>query len=462
MKLLLATYNLPPEAFGGTEVYLESLTAELTRAGHAVELMSGIRGEHHGPERFHLELSSCWGLPAWRFAMDGSRLTMPELYTTRTPELRAFWTAWLSEHRPDILHLHGYSMAVSVSLMEAAASLRIPMVSTVHNVTLLCPRSDFLRWRGGICDGRAELLKCAQCAAATRAGGKLAGTAAAALAAVATPLLSVLPAPNSKGWSFLQSAFHYPTLLRMHLACQKEMLGIAGRWHVFSEWSRQTLILNGASRDRIALIRHPMPRSAERAAPIPRAKREGVLRLGFFGRFNKVKGLAILLDAIRRLPDAPLQLELYGRAQDSQEESIEEQVRAAAAADSRIIWHGQIPSSAQPEALSRLDVVVAPSIWVETGPLTVLEAFAAGVPVLGSDLSGINERVTEGENGWLFPSGDSAALAQKIAMLCADPTMLNKAQCFPHLDSAAEHAAQVMQLYEAVLSTPPSGALHAA
>jgi glycosyltransferase involved in cell wall biosynthesis len=454
MKLLLATYNLPPERYGGTEVYLESLVAELRR-NYSVELLAGSPGEP--PElapgqRFHLAPGSCWDVPAWRLTLDGARYTMPELYTTRCSDLRAYWVEWLSQRAPDLLHIHGYSLTVSLSLMEAAAELRIPIVSTLHNVPLLCPRGDFVTWRGEICDGRAELLKCMHCTAATRSNA-LGGV----IMAAATPLLSLLPVPASTAWSPLRSAWHYPGLLRMHLDSKREMLQIARRWHVFSEWSRQALILNGAPPERIVLLRHPLPASRmSHDSRISHVSRSGPLRLGFFGRFNRFKGLSTLLDAVRRVPDAALQLELYGKAQDSNEARVEAQVRAAAASDSRILWHGQIAQSEQPAALARLDALVVPSVWIETGPLTVLEAFAAGVPVLGSDLSGINEWVREGENGWLFPPGDSVALAAKIAQLCANPSLLEQARRFPAIDSTAVHAARVMEIYESVLAAVPA------
>lgn len=474
MKLLLATYNLPPDTYGGTEVYVESLAAELVRCGYSVELLAAAKGEDPGtrqfPKRFTIAPGSCWGLPAWRVTLDGSRFTMPELYTTRCPDLRSYWVEWLSERRPDVLHLHGHSLVVSLSLMEAAAELGIPIVSTLHNAILLCPHGDFLTWRGVVCDGRAELLKCMRCTTASRANAAIQakyaspfGAAAGAMMAAATPLLSLLPVPNSTGWPLLRSALHYPALLRMHLDCQRKMLELASCWHVFSEWSRQALILNGAPQERIVVLRHPSPAPsragtcdppASHASPKSHDSRESnpheILRLGFFGRFYKAKGVPLLLEALRRLPDAPLQLEVYGQAQDSGEAVIEAQVREAAAADSRIVCRGRIPHSAQAEALSRLDAVVVPSVCVETGPLTVLEAFAAGVPVLGSDLSGINEWVQEGRNGWLFPPGNAAALAGKIARLCAEPALLKTARHFPALDSMATHAARVMQIYESV------------
>jgi glycosyltransferase involved in cell wall biosynthesis len=461
MKLLLATYNLPPDTYGGTEVYLESLTGELVRRGHSVELLAGSAKRHSGSGRFSLECGTCWGLPAWRMSADGSRFSMPEMYTTRCPDLRAHWAEWLPRHRPDLLHVHGHTLAISVSLMQAAAELGIPMVFSLNNAPLLCPRGDFLTWRGVACDGRAELLKCMSCVTATRCGAgefgassasRFLGAAAGAMMAAATPLLSRLPVPETRAWSTLSSALHYPGLQRMYFDSQREMLAIPSRWHVFSRFSRQSLILNGVPPERILLLRYPLPDSSQGSDLLPRVKRGGKMRLGFFGRFHHVKGIPVLLDAVRRLPDAPLQLEIYGQAQGSGEAAMEERVRCAAAQDSRIVWRGRIPHSDQPEALARLDVLVVPSLWVETGPLTVLEAFAARVPVLGSDLSGINEWVEEGRNGWLFPPGNGAVLAEKIARLCEDPALLETARHFPPLDSIVTHAAGIMEIYESALS----------
>lgn len=60
---------------------------------------------------------------------------------------------------------------------------------------------------------------------------------------------------------------------------------------------------------------------------------------------------------------------------------------------------------------AKLDVAVVPSIWLETGPLTLFDAFAAGTPVIGSNLGGIAERVRHGENGLLFEAGSALDLA---------------------------------------------------
>ena len=59
--------------------------------------------------------------------------------------------------------------------------------------------------------------------------------------------------------------------------------------------------------------------------------------------------------------------------------------------------------------------VVLPSEWYENGPMSVLESYALGTPVLGADIGGIPEMIRNGETGGIFPSENAAALTQVLA-----------------------------------------------
>jgi glycosyltransferase involved in cell wall biosynthesis len=117
----------------------------------------------------------------------------------------------------------------------------------------------------------------------------------------------------------------------------------------------------------------------------------------------------VLVDAFRRLPrDTDAELLVHGLPLDS---AYERQVRRAAEGDPRIKFLGPVGRADVAAVIAGFDVLAVPSIWLETGPLVVLEALAAGTPVVGSDLGGIAEVVTPGSNGWLLPHGDVAAWA---------------------------------------------------
>ena len=66
------------------------------------------------------------------------------------------------------------------------------------------------------------------------------------------------------------------------------------------------------------------------------------------------------------------------------------------------------------DELSRIDVLVVPSIWYENAPLVVYSALAAGVPVVATDLGGLSETIVHGRNGLLFEPGNPAALAAEL------------------------------------------------
>ncbi len=143
--------------------------------------------------------------------------------------------------------------------------------------------------------------------------------------------------------------------------------------------------------------------------------------LGVIGRITPGKGIAHLIGALPRIteecPDARLVVVGSG------ENDHLSQLRALAArlnVTSAVVWAGYRDDV--PEVLSALDVCVLPSLE-ESFPLTLLEAMAAGLPVVASDVGGVPECVVPGETGTLVPPGDSDSLAEAIAGLLKDPEL---------------------------------------
>ena len=64
--------------------------------------------------------------------------------------------------------------------------------------------------------------------------------------------------------------------------------------------------------------------------------------------------------------------------------------------------------------LSRMDVLLVPSLCYENSPTVIYELLALGVPVLAADIGGVAELIREGKNGWTYPAGDFKVLNQKI------------------------------------------------
>jgi glycogen(starch) synthase len=149
------------------------------------------------------------------------------------------------------------------------------------------------------------------------------------------------------------------------------------------------------------------------AANAPRApeQREGDFVFGFLGRLVPEKGIQTLIEACRSLPATGWRLKVAGRAQEG------DAAYRAMAEGLPIDFLG----FTDPVAFLRsIDLLVVPSIWREPFGLTVVEAFAQGVPVIGSRLGAIADLVgTIGED-WLVPAADPQALAARMAQALTD------------------------------------------
>jgi glycosyltransferase involved in cell wall biosynthesis len=93
--------------------------------------------------------------------------------------------------------------------------------------------------------------------------------------------------------------------------------------------------------------------------------------------------------------------------------------------------------------------VVLPSEWYENAPMSILEAYALGKPVLAADIGGIPEMILPGQTGWLFPSADVTALAARLQTVAAMPagallTMGRAARV--HLEADYAHATYLTRM----------------
>ncbi|MEX0744690.1 MAG: glycosyltransferase family 4 protein [Phycisphaeraceae bacterium] len=144
-------------------------------------------------------------------------------------------------------------------------------------------------------------------------------------------------------------------------------------------------------------------------------------RLLFVGRLARVKGLAVLLEAMRAIVQrcANVRLTLVG---DGEERSIlEQQVREMGLA-AHVQFVGYRSSDEVGELLRQTDVFVLPS-FAEGVPVVLMEAMATGLPVVATRIAGVAELVTDGVSGHLVAPGDAPSLADRVAELLDDAAL---------------------------------------
>ncbi len=148
-------------------------------------------------------------------------------------------------------------------------------------------------------------------------------------------------------------------------------------------------------------------------APRPRAAGEP-LRIVFVGQAVERKGLPVLLRAFEALRgQVPAELTIVG--------STQEEIAPLLVDGAGVTALGRVDDEARQAALLSADVLCAPSLGGESFGMVLTEAFAAGRPVVASDIAGYRDVVADGADGLLFPRGDATRLAETLRDLALDP-----------------------------------------
>lgn len=152
---------------------------------------------------------------------------------------------------------------------------------------------------------------------------------------------------------------------------------------------------------------------------VPRRQRVGHLQLLFVGRLVREKGILDLLDALKAVPD--VHLHVAGSALDSDRDPVEDELRRRlddAQLTGRVTLYGMLPRDDLRRLYEEVDALCLPS-YREGVPRSVIEALAAGRPVVATDIRGSRELILEGSNGHLVPVGDVTSLAGALRRLAA-------------------------------------------
>ncbi|HEX5147400.1 MAG TPA: flippase-like domain-containing protein, partial [Conexibacter sp.] len=198
--------------------------------------------------------------------------------------------------------------------------------------------------------------------------------------------------------------------------------------------------------------------------PVPAARVTGAggpLRLAFVGQAVERKGLPVLLRAFEALRDhdVPVELTVVGANRD--------EVRPMLLDDRGVTVLGRVDDAEKQRVLESADLLCAPSLGGESFGMVLTEGFAAGTPVVASDIAGYRDVVRDGVDGVLVPRGDATALAETLRDLWLAPerrvelgreaTARAERFAWPHV------AGEVLEAYEDAIATPaPQGALQRA
>jgi glycosyltransferase involved in cell wall biosynthesis len=223
----------------------------------------------------------------------------------------------------------------------------------------------------------------------------------------------------------LATALRMRELVALRHTQTQELLAAADHIVAPAEWVARLLHRLGVPATRVTLSRQGI---AATARPPRSMRTSGPLKLVFVGRIEPAKGVHLLTRALRSLGESRIELHVYGITQGDAHARYRADLRAAAARDPRIVLHDPLAPDAVVPTIARYDVLCVPSQQMETGPLVVLEAFAAGLPVIGSRLGGIAELVHHGHDGLLVEGRGMLGWTAALERLLRDPDLLPRLQ----------------------------------
>ena len=367
MRVLMLTQFYPPGG-GGQERHVRDLAQALAARGHEMELAtiatSGSGTTTDGSVTVHRLATTAQRVPHIYEAPD-----RPHAPPLPDPELRAGITRLLSGRRFDVAHAHDWMVN---SLIGPARRTRTPVVSTLHDYSHVCATKRMMRG-DRVCAGPGPVA-CVRCASAMY--GPVVGPGV---------VLANLVGHHARKRNV---AIFVPV---SPIVASRTNPTKSGEWRVIPNFVPDKILVDPSSLDSVEHPRGPMV---------------------FVGDVTLDKGVGVLFAAYRRMSDAP-PLVLAGTLQAD----------APADRPPGVELLGLTRPDVVLGLMRRASVVVVPSIVLDACPTVVLEAMAAGRPVVASACGGIVDLVEDGVTGILVPPGDPIALAKALTSIVEDPEM---------------------------------------
>ena len=345
---------------GGEDHVFETEAALLDAGGHAVARLEMHNDAANGLSKAELARRTVWSREGHRAVEAAARA-----------------------HRADVVHFHNTLPLVSPAGYYGARAAGAAVVQTIHNFRLVCPAAVLFR------DGHV----CESCVGKTLAlpgvrHGCYRGSRAATLAVA--------------------------TMTAVHHALGTWATAV-DRYIAITPFMRDTLARGGYDAGRIAVKANTLPK-------MPPLATRGGGTVVFASRLDAGKGVETLVRAWETHADLPPLVVAGDGALADLVRAAAERLGPAPDGTPRVRFVGWQTAAALNALRETADAFVFPSEWYEGGtPIAFVESIARGLPVVASDIPTVRGMVRDGDEGRLFASGDSDALAAAVRDVMADP-----------------------------------------
>jgi glycosyltransferase involved in cell wall biosynthesis len=349
---------------GGSETVYFNTSQLLKDHGHNVAFFSSIdeRNEKSDFEQYFVPTVNIRNLSLIR-----KTKKIPSYLYNRTTVKKL--EQLLKIFKPDVAHVHIFYAVLSVSVLRTLEKHKIPVVHTVHDYRLLCPVNTFLDKDGQIC----ELCKDKHyfhCLQKKCSDGKFSQSLIVMLEAY---LWKYIYNPVD----FIDNFIFVSKFIRdKHLDFNEKFKLKYTQLYNFSNFKQSDNSL---------------------------IKGDYYL---FFGRLSSEKGIKTLLSVFSKRKDQKLIIAGTGPLKSYIEDLLKD--------NPNIKYVGFKTGEDLESLIKNASFIILPSEWYENNPLSLIEAYTFGKPVIGANIGGIPELIKDGINGFVFESGNMESLESKI------------------------------------------------
>lgn len=368
MHILKIIHGYPPNYNAGSEVYSQSICNELSKT-HKVSVVTreenpylpdfGIRTKIENENLHFYFVNNPQG-------KDGYRHSGMDLATEQL----------ISEIKPDVAHI-GHLNHLSTGFIDVLKKLNIPIVFTLHDFWLMCPRGQFLTRSIGkennfeLCSGQ-ENHKCASDCYRVYFSGR---------------------EENEQ-----QELNQWSEWIKNRMAETKSIMGKVDLFIAPSKYLMNRFITDfDLPLNKIIYLDYGFP--LHYLMPNFNTEQRDMYTFGYIGTHIPAKGISELIQAFSKI-SLPAKLIIYGRENGQVTQSLKAMANACT---NPIEFAGEyINQNLADQVFSKVDCIVVPSIWAENSPLVIHEAQACKIPVITADFGGMKEYVHHHVNGLLF------------------------------------------------------------
>lgn len=373
MRILEIIHGYPPLYNAGSENYTEAISNELSRCRN--EVLVFCREENQFTPEHDLTET---------VAMSNSRIRLYIMNMARTKDrflddkLEEVFERIVSSFKPEIAHIEHLNH-LSLGIPSILRKYKIPIVYTIHDFWLMCPRGQFIQtnitgnpWKS--CEGQDD-MKCASICYSKYHSGSVHDTKDLDYwtSWVSTRMSAIRNAVKEIDWFIAPSR----TVLNSFV-------------QYFPD-----------AKEKVTYLDYGF--DLEKLKGRKRAREAANFVFGYVGTHIPAKGIDYLLKAFGQLRGNPT-LRIWGRERSEYSPALKNLSKEIALTSSnRIEWMGEFDGDRiVKQVFDRVDALVVPSIWLENSPLVIHEAQQARVPVITANIGGMAEYVKHEINGILF------------------------------------------------------------